>query len=232
MSLGESVFVEVDSKVKLEATVSYSDNETGDISFIITHPHPKFGGNMENNVVNAVFSALKTHPLCHSVIKFNFRGVRKSTGSSSWRGWSERSDVEAIANYMQNILPELKNISQPKNIIIIGYSFGSVVGCGISSVIPSCIGTVAISYPVGWSSWVLFSNHYPYFRDNELQKLLIIGTNDNFTSKNTFENYFNSMKGPKESVIVPGKDHFWFGSESIVVSSILDWLSKHFMDKN
>ena len=151
---GENVLVAV-GNIQLEAVLWQNEvannNET---TVIIAHPHPKFGGSMRDHVVKSVFRHLTHLSQFHSVIKFNFRGVGKSTGSASLSGMSEREDVTGIYNY----LFALEN--PPKKCIVIGYSFGSIVACTMTEQLEHCVGFIAISYPLGWLSWFLFWGHY------------------------------------------------------------------------
>ena len=219
------VFIDVPGEnVKIHAEACYcgEGKENGRYGIIIAHPHPKFGGNMENNVVSALFDALQDHPACHSVLRLNFRGVQRSTGSGSWRGWAERADIKAANDFLMNQFPSSCNIPPPQHTIIIGYSFGSVVACGVSSEIESCAGTVAISIPLGWLSWCLFSSHYKHIVDNKLPKLLVIGSKDNFSTTRAFNNFVDSLQGENKSSAVAGKDHFWFNNEDLVVTPVLE----------
>ena len=158
----------------LEGQVAYPE-VPGDIAILLTHPHPKFGGRMTNNVVAALFAALPLWFRCHSVLRFNFRGVGCSSGESTWTGWSERDDVRSMAAHLMELLPQQQGWPPPKRLVIIGYSFGSAVACGVAEEIPSCVGTVAISYPAGWSSSLLFSSHYRPLRRSTVPKLFLMG---------------------------------------------------------
>ena len=46
---------------------------------VLCHPHPLFGGSMDNNVVLAVASALVEQSI--AALMFNFRGVGRSRGN-------------------------------------------------------------------------------------------------------------------------------------------------------
>ena len=70
--------------VKLEAKYIQSKRENAPIALIL-HPHPEYGGTMNNRVVyNAYHTFLKNG---FSVCRFNFRGVGKSEGKFEKRTW-------------------------------------------------------------------------------------------------------------------------------------------------
>ena len=56
---------------------------------VITHPHPLYGGDMHNNVVNAVARVYRQNG--YSSLRFNFRGVGSSQGSHG-NGIGEQAD--------------------------------------------------------------------------------------------------------------------------------------------
>ena len=65
---------------------------------VITHPHPRFGGSMNNNVVYAAERAF--HSRGWATLCFNFRGVGRSTGSYGG-GEAEVADVAAALGFLR-----------------------------------------------------------------------------------------------------------------------------------
>ena len=61
---------------------------------IVLHPHPQFGGTMNNQIVYHLYYAFAERGL--SVLRFNFRGVGRSQGSFD-NGIGELSDAEMDA---------------------------------------------------------------------------------------------------------------------------------------
>ena len=59
---------------------------------VVTHPHPLYGGEMHNNVVEAIVQAYRKRG--HSTLRFNFRGAGGSQGSYD-NGLGEQEDVRA-----------------------------------------------------------------------------------------------------------------------------------------
>ena len=81
---------------------------------IIAHPHPLFGGTMDNKVVQTLARAFVQ---CgYTVVRFNFRGVGASAGEYD-AGKAELQDLLAV---VQQVAPE-------GPIALAGFSFGAFV---------------------------------------------------------------------------------------------------------
>jgi uncharacterized protein len=83
---------------------------------VITHPHPLYGGSMNNNVVWTATRALGERGW--STLRVNFRGVGASTGSYGG-GLAETADVAAALAFLQSRAPGPG--------YVVGYSFGAAV---------------------------------------------------------------------------------------------------------
>jgi hypothetical protein len=84
---------------------------------LICHPHPLFGGTMQNKVTHMIEKAFREMGL-HTV-RFNFRGVGESEGEFD-NGIGETDDLLAIYQWAQEIFPDY-------NVWLAGFSFGSYV---------------------------------------------------------------------------------------------------------
>lgn len=84
---------------------------------IIGHPHSLQGGTMSNKVVTTMVRAFKD--LNIPSIRFNFRGVGRTTGGFD-QGVGESEDMLEIAHLCQQEMPSVK-------LIFSGFSFGSYV---------------------------------------------------------------------------------------------------------
>jgi uncharacterized protein len=83
---------------------------------VITHPHPLFGGDMANNVVLNAVRALAARGM--AALRFNFRGVGRSTGTYGG-GLEEAMDVAAALAFLKSRVPG--------PYYVVGYSFGAAV---------------------------------------------------------------------------------------------------------
>ena len=84
---------------------------------LVLHPHPQFGGTMNNPLVYDLFHMF--HGLGCTTVRFNFRGVGKSAGRFD-RGVGETDDLLAIVAWARAQQP-----SAP--LWLMGFSFGAYV---------------------------------------------------------------------------------------------------------
>ena len=83
----------------------------------VAHPHPLYGGDMDNHVVGAAAAAAVE--LGGAALRFNFRGTGRSEGRHD-AGRGETDDLAVCEQELSNRFPRLPRIG-------IGYSFGAVV---------------------------------------------------------------------------------------------------------
>ena len=74
---------------------------------IILHPHPQFGGTMNNQIVYQLYYAFAERGF--SVMRFNFRGVGRSQGAFD-HGAGELSDAAAALDWAQAANPEAARV--------------------------------------------------------------------------------------------------------------------------
>jgi len=84
---------------------------------LVCHPHPLFGGTMDNKVVVTLARALNGCGV--PSLRFNYRGVGASAGSYD-EGFGETLDADAVAAWGATRFPD-------RALIVAGFSFGSVV---------------------------------------------------------------------------------------------------------
>ena len=101
----------------LEAIVEDTGDSPGASYAVICHPHPLYGGTMENKVVTTLARAL--HDAGVATLRFNFRGVGASAGTFD-QGAGETADADAVAAWGAERWPG-------KSLIVAGFSFGAYV---------------------------------------------------------------------------------------------------------
>jgi len=79
--------------LKIEGLISESETLNG---VVVTHPHPLYGGDMNNNVVESVVRAYGKKG--YTTLRFNFRGVGRSEGGYD-EGTGEQGDVRAAVAF-------------------------------------------------------------------------------------------------------------------------------------
>ena len=105
---------------------------------IILHPHPQFGGTMNNPVVYQLYYAFATRGF--AALRFNFRGVGRSQGSFD-NGIGELSDAAAALDWVQSIHPESQTTW------VAGVSFGALIGMQLLMRRPEIRGFISIAPP-------------------------------------------------------------------------------------
>ena len=83
---------------------------------VITHPHPLYGGSMDNNVVWTAAKAFEARG--RATLRFNFRGVGESGGTYG-QGLKEVEDLAAALDFLK--------ARTPGPHLVVGYSFGAFV---------------------------------------------------------------------------------------------------------
>jgi hypothetical protein len=161
---------------------------------VITHPHPLYGGTMNNPVVETVQSAYRQHG--YATLRFNFRGVGGSQGNYD-KGMGEQADVRAAIAYVESM-----NVSA---VDLAGYSFGAWVNTGVAADSPTAIKSMMmISPPVGL---IEFENV------NVLSclKLVVTGGRDDIAPVNQIREMLPTWNPDAQFEVIDGCDHFYSG---------------------
>lgn len=103
---------------------------------IVCHPHPLYGGNLLNPVVLRVTEA--AHRAAWGTLRFNFRGVGRSTGVHNG-GLGERNDLRGAVEFVR--------AHGVQKIALAGYSFGASVGLAVALEDRPFVGFIAIGRP-------------------------------------------------------------------------------------
>jgi uncharacterized protein len=84
---------------------------------VVCHPHPLFGGTMQNKVVTTVARSLRESGI--PTLRFNFRGVGASGGAFD-QGVGETADADTVASWGAQRWPG-------RDLVLAGFSFGGDV---------------------------------------------------------------------------------------------------------
>jgi len=87
---------------------------------VITHPHPLYGGDMDNPVVESVARAYAEKGM--ATLRFNFRGVGRSQGRYD-EGMGEQEDVTGAVAHVREL--------GAGSVDLAGYSFGAWVNARV-----------------------------------------------------------------------------------------------------
>lgn len=178
---------------------------------IVCHPHPLYGGSMDNNVVYSLSETLTQASLAS--FKFNFRGVGGSQGEFG-QGIGEQEDVEAAISFISTV----KEVDSER-IGLAGYSAGAGFALPVSLNDARIKALAAVSPPLN-----MFD--FDFLRSCPKPKLLISGSRDNFTPADQFLEFCQNLSEPKECESIEGADHFWWGYESRLAAKVTAFFIK------
>jgi hypothetical protein len=171
---------------------------------VICHPHPQYGGTMENVVVRAIATALNDAGV--AILRFNFRGVGASEGRYAG-GEGEAHDARAAVAFLLERLGAL-------DIALVGYSFGAVVAlaaghdeaAGVSRL-------VAVAPPIAMCD-------LSFLVTCRKPKLFVVGDRDPYCPLPALEQHVATFPEPKALVHLAGADHFFGGQERAVAEAV------------
>jgi alpha/beta superfamily hydrolase len=103
---------------------------------IVLHPHPQYGGTMNNKVVYNLHYCF--YNMGFTVLRFNFRGVGRSQGEYD-QGIGELSDAASALDYLQAMNPNAKHCW------VAGFSFGSWIGMQLLMRRPEISGFISVA---------------------------------------------------------------------------------------
>ncbi|MBW2563150.1 MAG: alpha/beta fold hydrolase [Deltaproteobacteria bacterium] len=182
------------------------DKRSIDNGVVITHPHPLYGGDMNNFIVALIARAYQKKDF--TTLRFNFRGTGKSQGNYD-DGTGEQKDVHAAIATLAKM--DLKSID------LAGYSFGAWVNAlaiGKSDFIGNM---VLVSPPVR------FVDFSPVNSISSL-KLVVTGSNDDIAPADQIKTMYPEWNPKAQLEIINGADHFYSGCldelESVLSSHI------------
>jgi len=169
----------------------------------VCHPHPLYGGSMENNVVVAVCEALAASGI--HALRFNFRGVGGSGGDYGG-GVAEQSDVRAALDYIAG----LENVEAAR-LGLCGYSFGGMVAAPVATGNTRVKALALVSPAIDGAALKTLADF-----EGPLQ--VIGGALDELVTPELLN--ANLAVPP---LIVPGADHFWWGHEAALTAALAEF---------
>lgn len=198
----ERVFIQA-GEVKIEGLV---DNAPGEKAVIVTHPHPLYGGDMSNNVVETVVQAYRQKG--YTTFRFNFRGVGQSEGNYD-EGIGEQEDVRAGLSYLNGL--------GKSSIDLAGYSFGAWVNAlGLKS-FDHAKRMIMVSPPVNFID-------FSFLGYNAKIQLVIAGSEDDIAPPGMIKEMLQAWNPEVHFNIIQGADHFYGGKTDEIKKIIRNFL--------
>ncbi|MFQ5840493.1 MAG: alpha/beta hydrolase [Candidatus Methylomirabilales bacterium] len=197
------IWLEASDGVPLEGRYTPGRGRRG---AVCCHPHPLYGGTMDNRVIRRAEVACQDAGL--ATVAFNFRGAGRSGGRFG-AGVEEVQDVRAAIAY----LGSAEGLDSAQ-VVLVGFSFGAYVAARTATQGPPAGDLILIAPPAHLFP-LAFLHKYAG------PKLVIAGTRDEFCPDP--EGFFARLSDPKRLVLLEG-DHFLVGAEAKLSQALLDYL--------
>ncbi len=164
---------------------------------LLLHPHPKFGGTMNNKVVYRMYEIFREKGF--SVLRFNFRGVGLSQGTYD-NGVGELAAAAACLDWLQQVN---KNAGP---CWVGGFSFGAWIGMQLLMRRPEVVGFISVAPPVN-----MFD--FSFLAPCPAAGLIVQGSDDKIVPADDVRRLADKLKTQRGSSItykvVDGAGHFF-----------------------
>lgn len=181
---------------------------------IILHPHPQFGGTMNNPIVYQLYYTFANRGF--ATLRFNFRGVGRSQGTFD-HGQGELSDAAAALDWAQAVNPDARACW------IAGCSFGAWIGMQLLMRRPEVEGFISIAAPAN-----LYD--FSFLAPCPSSGLFVHGDKDAVVPVTAVQTLVEKLKTQKgiviEQQIVKGANHFFDGKTDELIEVVDTYLDK------
>ena len=197
---------------RLEGRFHPQKNEDAPVALIL-HPHPKFGGTMNNKVVYNLHYCFFN--LGFTCLRFNFRGVGKSEGEFD-DGLGELADAASALDFLQASTPNSTACW------VIGFSFGSWIGMQLLMRRPEISGFISVSPPAN-------KYDFSFLAPCPSSGLIINGSLDRLVPPSDIKSLSDRLKLQKGIQVahkeIEGADHFFTNFEGEMIKAVDEYLS-------
>ena len=181
---------------RLEGRYHHSKEPNAPIALLL-HPHPQYGGTMNNKVVYTLYHSFVRQGF--STLRFNFRGVGRSQGTFD-RGEGELSDAASALDWLQTYNPNASACW------IGGFSFGAWIGMQLLMRRPEIDGFISVAPPAN-----LFD--FGFLAPCPASGLIIQGDQDQLVPREPVQKLINKLMHQRDIQIeyrlIAGADHFF-----------------------
>ncbi len=181
---------------------------------IILHPHPQFGGTMNNQIVYQLYYMFAERGF--AVLRFNFRGVGRSQGTFD-HGAGELSDAAAALDWVQTFNTDARACW------IAGFSFGAWIGMQLLMRRPEVEGFISIAPPANL-------HDFSFLAPCPSSGLIIHGDQDKVVPIKDVQTLVDKLKTQKgiiiDQTVVAGANHFFDGQVDELLEHCAAYLDK------
>jgi alpha/beta superfamily hydrolase len=181
---------------------------------MILHPHPQFGGTMNNQVAYRLFYMFKERGF--AVLRFNFRGVGRSQGTFD-HGSGELSDAASALDWVQTIHPDARSCW------VAGFSFGAWIGMQLLMRRPEIEGFISIAPPANL-------HDFSFLAPCPSSGLIVHGDVDKVAPMKDVQNLIDKLKMQKgitiEQKVIEGANHFFDQKVEELIGTCANYLDR------
>ena len=204
---------------RLEGRYQHSKRPNAPIALML-HPHPQYGGTMNNKVVYTLFHAFVRQGF--SVLRFNFRGVGRSQGVFD-RGEGELSDAAAALDWLQTYNENAEGCW------IAGFSFGAWIGMQLLMRRPEISGFISVAPPAKM-------HDFSFLAPCPSSGLIVQGDKDEVVPEPSVKKLVDKLSSQRGIAIdyrvVPGAGHFFQDEMDQLGGHVDDYLVKALAEAN
>jgi uncharacterized protein len=201
------------SEGRIEGRYHHSDLKGAPVALVL-HPHPLYGGTMNNKIVYRLYHAFAQNGF--SVLRFNFRGVGKSQGKYD-DGVGELSDAATALDWLQTQNPDAPTCW------ISGFSFGAWISLQLLMRRPEIEGFVAASPPAN-----LYD--FSFLSPCPSAGLITQGDKDDVVSEEAVNKLAGKLGVQAEYKVISGADHYYRGVEEELSNQVTDYIARRMND--
>ena len=187
-------------------------------ALVLCHPHPKMGGTMNAPLLLAVRDELVERGW--AVLRFNFRGIGGSEGTSS-TGVDEVADAAGAVAFVSSRFPQLPAA-------IAGWSFGGAVALRAASLHPELKACVAIAPAIAPKPDITAGAPPPVESSYEGPVLVVCGVNDEQVSPAECRRWAEETGATYEEM--KGANHFFWAKYEPLAETVAGFLDGRLQD--
>lgn len=201
---------------RIEGKLNQATDERAPIALVL-HPHPKYGGSMDNKVVYHLYKTLYENGF--TVLRINFRGVGNSSGEYDG-GIGEMTDAATALDWLRVEYP-LSNIT-----LIAGFSFGAWIAMQLIMRRPEISHFIAVSPPV--------NNHdFSFLSPCPIPGMILQGDSDSVVPEASVSELAHRLLKQKnisvQYKVIEGADHFFREKLDVLNEEVNDYLQNAFL---
>lgn len=201
---------------RIEGKLDQAPDERAPLALVL-HPHPKYGGSMDNKVVQNLYKTLYKNGF--TVLCINFRGVGNSSGEYDG-GVGEMTDAATALDWLRVEYP-LSNVT-----LIAGFSFGAWIAMQLIMRRPEISHFIAVSPPV--------NNHdFSFLSPCPIPGMILQGDSDSVVPEASVSELAHRLLKQKnisvQYKVIEGADHFFREKLDVLKEEVNDYLQNAFL---